>query len=57
MAQKSKNMKSILEKAAVTLVSFLSYGREKGHVSELLTWWVVSVTLGLAIGTVKAILS
>lgn len=50
-------MKSILEKAAVTLVSFLLYGRERGHVTELLIWWTVSVAVGLAIGTVKIILS
>lgn len=49
-------MKNTYEKAAIALISFISYGREKGHVTELLIWWAVSITVGLAIGTLKTIL-
>ena len=50
-------MKIILERTIISLATFISYGRERGHVTELLIWWTVSVAVGLAIGTVKIILS
>lgn len=42
-------------KAVRLASSFLSYGRDRGHLTEFAIWSVTSLGLGLAIGTVQLI--